>query len=256
MNSKNWGVHETHCCLVHGCKYGDKDCPVVLRKINQKYACMDNSISNPCFIEFKIPTGFNDPSLSEFKMHTGFNTHEEQLLLFLYAYELGREHEGKSIEKFLEEWKGETNSAFGASLKAKFTAVYPRIGVGVMIFKEGKVLMGKRKGKHGAGEFAWPGGHLEYMETIEECARREVREEAGIEICNIRLLRVMNLMEYPPTHFVDIGLVANWLSGEPIVMEPDSCENWDWYELDSLPSPLFASIPSYVEAYRTGNLLF
>ena len=33
------GVHETHCCVVHGCKYGDEDCPVVLGKIKQKYIC-------------------------------------------------------------------------------------------------------------------------------------------------------------------------------------------------------------------------
>ncbi len=50
-----------------------------------------------------------------------------------------------------------------------------RIGVGVMIFKDGKVLAGRRKGAHGEGTWAWPGGHLEYMESFEGCARREVR---------------------------------------------------------------------------------
>jgi hypothetical protein len=60
----------------------------------------------------------------------------------------------------LNDWKGETNSQFGTLLKKKFTSLYPRVGVGIMIFKDGKVLMGKRKGKHGAGEYAWPGGHF------------------------------------------------------------------------------------------------
>ena len=32
-------VHKTHCCLEHGCKYGDKDCPVANRKIKQSGAC-------------------------------------------------------------------------------------------------------------------------------------------------------------------------------------------------------------------------
>ena len=35
----DWGVHETHCCLEHGCKYGDKDCPVALDLIKQRYFC-------------------------------------------------------------------------------------------------------------------------------------------------------------------------------------------------------------------------
>ena len=51
----------------------------------------------------------------------------------------------------------------------------PKVGVGVMIFKNGKVLLGKRKGSHGEGEFALPGGHLEYMEGFANCASREVQ---------------------------------------------------------------------------------
>jgi len=35
------GVHRTHCCIKHGCKYGDRDCPVVLGKVLQEYLCED-----------------------------------------------------------------------------------------------------------------------------------------------------------------------------------------------------------------------
>jgi 8-oxo-dGTP diphosphatase len=122
-----------------------------------------------------------------------------------------------------------------------------------MVLKNGKVLIGKRKGAHGAGEWAWPGGHLEYMESFEDCARREVMEETGIEIHNIRFLRLMNLKEYAPKHYVDIGLVADWLSGEPKVTEPDNVEGWEWRDLGDLPQPLFATLPSYFEAYRSGR---
>ena len=62
-----------------------------------------------------------------------------------------------------------------------------------MIFKDGKVLLGKRKGSHGVGEYAWPGGHMEYMESFEGCAKQETMEETGVEIENLRFLRVMNL---------------------------------------------------------------
>lgn len=126
-----------------------------------------------------------------------------------------------------------------------------RIGIGVMVIKDGKVLIGKRKGSHGDGEWAWPGGHMEYMESFEECARREVREEAGIEIENIRFLFLSNLRAYAPKHYIDIGLVADWKSGEPQVLEPDKRENWEWRDMDDLPTPLFHSLPKYIEAYRT-----
>ena len=43
---------------------------------------------------------------------------------------------------------------------------YPKTGIAVMIMKDGKVLLGKRKGAHGAGEFAFPGGKLEWGESF------------------------------------------------------------------------------------------
>lgn len=131
-----------------------------------------------------------------------------------------------------------------------------RVGLGVMVFKDGKVLMGRRKSSHGEGEYAFPGGHVEFGESFEDCARREVREETGIEIKNLRFLRAMNLKAYPGKHYVDIGMVADWASEEPIVCEPEKCEGWEWYDLDNLPEPLFATVQSYIEAYRTGRVFF
>jgi 8-oxo-dGTP diphosphatase len=132
---------------------------------------------------------------------------------------------------------------------------YTKVGVGVMILKDGKVLLGKRKGKHGAGEYAWPGGHLEYMESFTDCARREVQEETGLEIENIRFLRLLNMKSYDK-HYVDIALVCDWKSGEPELREPEKCESWNWHDLDNLPSPLFAALPSYLEALKTGKNFF
>ena len=81
-------------------------------------------------------------------------------------------------------------------------------------------------------------------------------EETGLEIENIRFLRLMNLKEYAPKHYIDIGLVADWKSGEPMVREPDKVESWGWYDLDNLPQPLFATEPSYLEALKTGRTFF
>ena len=114
-----------------------------------------------------------------------------------------------------------------------------KVGIGVMVFRDGKVLLGKRKNSHGSGEFAFPGGHLEYMEGFEECAKREVFEETGLRIGNIRFQLLSNVKHYAPKHYVHIGLIADWVEGKAEVKEVEKCESWDWYDLQSLPSPLF-----------------
>ena len=83
----------------------------------------------------------------------------------------------------------------------------PKIGIGIMIFKDSKVLLGKRKGSHGAGEYSFPGGHIEYMEGFEECAKREVLEETGIKIKNVRFQLLSNIKDYTPKHYIQIGLI-------------------------------------------------
>jgi 8-oxo-dGTP diphosphatase len=128
-----------------------------------------------------------------------------------------------------------------------------KVGISILIFKDGKILLGKRKGSHGQSQYAGPGGHLEYMESFESSIKREIKEETGIEIDNIKFLRVLNLKDYAPKHYVDIGLTADWKSGEPQVIEPEKIEGWDWYDIDNLPQPLFGSVPTNIEAFKTGK---
>lgn len=135
----------------------------------------------------------------------------------------------------------------------------PRVGIGVFLVKDGnKILLGKRKGAHGEGEYALPGGHLELGETFEECALRELAEEAGpnIKIKGVRFLCLTNMRRYAPKHYADIGILVEWVSGKPKVMEPHKKEDWQWYDLDDLPKPLFGCTDNYIEAYRTGKHYF
>jgi 8-oxo-dGTP diphosphatase len=128
------------------------------------------------------------------------------------------------------------------------------IGIGVMIFKDGKVLFKKRKTSHGSGEYSFPGGHLEYMESFESCAQRETLEEAGIYIKNIRVNYLANIKKYDPKHYVDIGVVADWESGEPQVLEPEKNESWEWFDLDSFPEPLFYPCELALKSFKTGHI--
>lgn len=132
----------------------------------------------------------------------------------------------------------------------------PRVGIGVMIFKDGKVLLGKRQGSHGQGEWAFPGGHLQWMESFEQCARRETREECSIEIDNVRFQFLANLKKYAPKHYAHIGLIADWKNGEPAVCEPDKCERWGWFDINALPVPLFETCALAFESHRTSRTYF
>lgn len=134
----------------------------------------------------------------------------------------------------------------------------PKVGVGIFILKEGKLLLGKRLSneKHGDGEYCGPGGHLEFGESLEECAVRETREEVGIEIQNVHFLCLSSILAWQGKHYIDVGMIADWKSGEPQVLEPHVRADWDWYTFDKLPSPLFANEPLYIEAYKTGKMYF
>ena len=131
-----------------------------------------------------------------------------------------------------------------------------KVGIGVMIFKDGKILLHKRKGSHGAGEYAFPGGHLEYMESFEDCAKRETLEECDIEVDNIKFQFVANVVKYDPKHYVHIGLIASYKSGDLKVVEKDKCESWDWYDIGNTPQPLFKNVELSLESYKNGKNYF
>lgn len=124
----------------------------------------------------------------------------------------------------------------------------PLVGICVVVVKQGKILLGKRRGSHGEGEYSTPGGHLEHGESFAACAAREVMEETGLSIGPMRLLRVLNSVHYAPKHYVDLAFAAEWRAGDPQVREPDKVETWDWYDPYDLPSPLFAMVPSAIAA--------
>ena len=119
----------------------------------------------------------------------------------------------------------------------------PLIGVAVMVAKGRNVLLGKRKKAHGAGTWAFPGGHLEFRESIEECARREVFEECGLDIANLRPLAFTNdIFEQADRHYVTLFMRADHRKGCPVVKEPDKCEQWLWSPWPPTVTPLFLPI--------------
>ncbi|KAL1689292.1 NUDIX hydrolase domain-like protein [Schizophyllum commune] len=122
-----------------------------------------------------------------------------------------------------------------------------RVGVGAFVTNQsGQFIVGKRKGSHGAGTYALPGGHLEYGESFEACATREVLEETGLEIADITFLTATNdIMAAENKHYVTV-FVRGRVAGERTepqhnvnecssqVLEPEKCEGWEWVAWDQL----------------------
>lgn len=132
----------------------------------------------------------------------------------------------------------------------------PLVGVGVMIIRDNKVLLGKRIGSHGDGTYGWAGGHLEFGESLEECAVREVLEETGVKIksSSLKFLCLSNILDYSK-HYVDIEFLCKNFSGKPKVTESEKRENWKWYNMDKLPKPLFKAVELTIKAYKEGKNL-
>ena len=126
----------------------------------------------------------------------------------------------------------------------------PIVGVGVIVLRNGLVLLGERIGSHGSGTWALPGGHLEFGETVEHCAAREVREETGLELQDIKAGPYSSdLFASEQKHYVTLFVVLSSLEGEPETVEPTKCSRWQWFKWSELPTPLFQPLQTLV---RTG----
>ena len=103
----------------------------------------------------------------------------------------------------------------------------PGVGVGTMILRDGKVLLGKRNKDpekagselHGEGTWTMPGGKIRFGEGPEEAAFREVMEETGIRIKSPEVINVSSALS-GDAHFITIGILSGDFEGEPEAREP------------------------------------
>jgi len=124
----------------------------------------------------------------------------------------------------------------------------PRVGVQGIVTKRREptvVLLGRRRGGYGEGEWALPGGHLEFGESFESAAQRELLEEAGIRAYGLEYWNSYNTYDKAAgTHYVQIAVMAHGYIGEPQVCEPEKCYQFDWFDIRALPDALFRpSVP-------------
>lgn len=133
-------------------------------------------------------------------------------------------------------------------------------GFGIILIKDNKILLGKRHTDpekassllNGAGTWTMPGGKLNFGESFEEGAKRETLEETGIKLNKIRVICVNNDM-VETAHFVTVGMVADDFEGEPKVMEPDEITEWQWFNLDDLPGPIYFPSAKILENFKSNQ---
>jgi len=130
----------------------------------------------------------------------------------------------------------------------------PKLGVGVFVFKDSQVLLGKRKGAHGMGDWAPPGGHVEFGESIEESAKRELLEETGMKALAAQTGLWSNDVIDGDKHYLTLFAVVHQFEGEPQILEPHKCEKWQWFPINALPEPLFLPVASFFTQYKSLQL--
>lgn len=131
----------------------------------------------------------------------------------------------------------------------------PRVGISSMVLQKGKILLGRRKGSHGAGAWSTPGGHLEYGETVKECASRELLEETGMKALSLNFGPYTNDVIAPDgKHYITLFVFITQFEGSPICCEPEKCEGWSWFSLDGLPTPLLTPLTTLIQEFGIERL--
>jgi 8-oxo-dGTP diphosphatase len=121
-------------------------------------------------------------------------------------------------------------------------------GVGVLVVRDGKVVLGRRLATHGYGTWSLPGGKPEPGESPQECALRELQEETGLQGRGARVV-ASTLDGFATsrwvfrTRFVEVDA-----AGEPEALEPEKTGAWSWFDWHRLPRPLFQPVLSLIAA--------
>jgi len=134
---------------------------------------------------------------------------------------------------------------------------HPRVGVGVLLTdNQGRILLTLRKRPPEAGCWSIVGGKVHFLETLEQCAIREAREEVGLEISLRSLLCVTDhCLPGENQHWVSPAYLGQILSGEATNCEPGKTREVHWFALDQLPPNLTMTAQNAIRAYTEQRAL-
>jgi ADP-ribose pyrophosphatase YjhB (NUDIX family) len=110
----------------------------------------------------------------------------------------------------------------------------PQLAVSAAIFRDGKVLLVRRARSPGKGFYSFPGGRVEFGETLHTALHREVDEETALTIEIVGLSGWREVMPGKPGHghYVILSFAARWIAGEPVLN--DELDDFKWLAPDAL----------------------
>jgi 8-oxo-dGTP diphosphatase len=119
---------------------------------------------------------------------------------------------------------------------------YIGVGVGAVIVNGAGQLFLARRGpaaKNERGLWEFPGGGVEFGETLAEALQREIREEYGIDIRVGKLLDVADhILPEEGQHWVSPSYICNIIRGEPVILEPTKCVEIGWFDVERMPEDI------------------
>lgn len=117
-----------------------------------------------------------------------------------------------------------------------------RVGVGVALSCPDGIVLLKRKGSHGDGEWSFPGGHLEFGESVLDCAKREIKEELGVDMVRCERLNIFTEDLFPNKQYITVYCYGVTYQN-PQIMEPDKASDIIFVKsFLGLPKPLFSGV--------------
>ena len=121
--------------------------------------------------------------------------------------------------------------------------------VGALIINtQGQVLLVKSH-KWG-GQYVLPGGHVEFGETLLECAKRELMEETGIVATQLKLIAITDNIDQERGQYVHASFLITHFIGEISNCEPQYCHEWRFFDLSQLPENIFNPHKKILQTYR------
>nr|WP_319513561.1 NUDIX hydrolase [uncultured Cohaesibacter sp.] len=114
----------------------------------------------------------------------------------------------------------------------------PRVAVLSLVVKGRHILLVRRANPPDAGKWGVPGGKVEFGETLEMAAQRELFEETGIRARADRILTTLESFSRDQSkrlqfHYVMVAVLCEWQEGEPVA--GDDALEAEWYHADDLP---------------------